>query len=245
MTEVHVASWNIHGGLDRGGQSFDYWRILDNYALDVAAIQELQVSLEGKVPESCRESALKMGLTDLTHHAFSLSPFDSGNLLAVALATKRPQHLTDVREFTNPSLMVDGGEGLHDKGALRSVLRFDDGTEVDVLSVHLFPFRRLRVDEAASMFNEVWDDIDRAIAPTPGIPRIVMGDFNSENRGVILPSLQNSSLTSVFDGIATRPNGAAHDDILISPEWTVLDAGVVETASDHHLLWARLRLVAP
>ena len=136
--------------------------------------------------------------------------------------------------------------------AMRPVNIARNAAEIDLL--------RAMIDGAPWLRN----DAGEAVAPLKG-PLIVAGDLNADpargdgDRTGIARLLAHPRLTDPLPGQPTAwwpkgPGALRVDYLLPSTEWQVLEAGVVwpepgealaseaEAASDHRMVWARLRL---
>jgi endonuclease/exonuclease/phosphatase family metal-dependent hydrolase len=241
MIRIKCVSWNVHGGVSSAGQTFDYLEPIQASRPSIAALQEVQVSPGDKGIGDWKRRVASIGLNSAIS-VQSPSPFSHSRQLAIALLSRFPILAWHEELFPNPVAILGLSKGFHDKGALTTTVTMEGNLTVDIVTIHLYPFHMLDVDERDSKFAELWLAIDDALRPRPRVPRIVLGDFNTEHRTVLLPSLKDGSLTSLFSGIATRENSRSHDDILISTDLEVADCSVMKSESDHYILNADLEL---
>lgn len=238
MASFTVASWNIHGGMGRDGTPFKVGSFVETVRPAIVALQELQVRrsdcFEGERAGPIGDLELP-GLPNIAVAPFSPSQFDPDRLLAVATLSSFDVVRFDRLVFPNPKAYVEGWDTFHDKGALVCTVQLPH-TQLDLVALHLYPFYMLDVDEGSPQFGEMWSEIDDAIRPRAEVPRIVLGDFNTEKRVHLLASLRDGALSSVFDDRPTRDDGRSHDDILVSNGVRVVGSELRPSPSDHHLL---------
>lgn len=83
--------------------------------------------------------------------------------------------------------------------------------------------------------------IDSFLADKLQRPLLFAADFNMHKPPIALPTLIGAlGLQEALPNRPTKPRGGNPDHILYSPEWRVVDAGIVTTQSDHFLCWAEL-----
>ncbi|GIG90964.1 hypothetical protein Pen02_59000 [Plantactinospora endophytica] len=217
-------------------------RLVHEHAIDVLALQEVDFTAEG-------ESEILLALlaqTELQYAAtlpLSESSFESGGRAGVAVVSRHPVGAIDSFYLRNPRLSVGAGQDrltLHDKGAVTCTIDF--GLDrLSVVSFHSFPFHRFGHSAQEPGFKSIWDGIGRTLSRLDGRRLVLCGDFNTEDRGVILNSL-SFPMTTTFSGRPTH-NGKGFDDVLYSPDFAPVNrAQLIPNFSDHSLCLAELAL---
>ncbi len=232
-----VATWNLHGGRDEDGRPFRFADRLARLGADLVGLQELELDGGFEATGLPKESGFEYAIAK----AFSDSPFSREGGLAVGLLSAAPFVRTETVTLPNPVRTLNISPTFHDKGLLvAEIVRA--GVTIDVIALHLFPFHRVSLDARDPALRSLWEEIDERLRPRPGVPRIVLGDFNTPHRFDLLTCLQRGELQSLFLDASTRDNGLAHDDILVSAQWQAQQCQNVPTESDHNLLLATVAL---
>jgi endonuclease/exonuclease/phosphatase family metal-dependent hydrolase len=223
MRELTTATWNVHGGLDEDWRPFPFAERLAGLGADVVGLQELELS--GEPEPSGFEYTIAKGFSD--------SPFSAGGELAVGLLSAAPIVRSESVTLPNPVRALDISPEFHDKGLIVSQVLWS-GIAIDVIVLHLFPFHRVALDARDPVLRPLWDEIDEHLRPRPGVPRLVLGDFNTPHRLELLSCARRGELRGLFPGPS--------DDILVSAHWKARRCENVPTESDHKLLLASLTL---
>ncbi|MGW5733050.1 MULTISPECIES: endonuclease/exonuclease/phosphatase family protein [Streptomyces] len=241
-----VLSWNLHEGIDASSGAFAHGAgpanprateevvaMIAERNVDVAAFQEVGFDRHGHA-ELLAELRRRTPLRHVAAHPLHASSFTPGRRSGVAVASRFPLRKTGRYVLPNPGLRVvlDGQEiHSHDKGHVRVTVGLGE-SEVDVTSLHSFPFYLFRRDAAEPEFKEIWralaDQLER-----PGGPRrlLVCGDFNANASELLLDTL-DVPLVSTFDGRPTH-RGRSVDDVLHSPDLVLTESVTVDNYSDH------------
>lgn len=251
---LRVASWNLHEGVPacadagRGEADHHSWEVaaevgglLVDRRVDIAAFQEVGFDLGGtsEILEHVRST------TELRHivaYPLHESSFFPDRLSGVAVASRFP--LCGERRYLlpNPELRthLNGKEiRSHDKG-LVSVTFSPWDVDVEVTSLHSFPFYLFGREPGETEFKEIWDELsDELRRHLNSGPLLVCGDFNTPERGLLL-SEDRLPLTSSIDGRTTYKDRSA-DDILFGPGIALTDTEIVENFSDHRVCLAEFR----
>ncbi|MGW6055492.1 endonuclease/exonuclease/phosphatase family protein [Streptomyces sp. NPDC055189] len=241
-----VVSWNLHEGVDGSSGAFangagpadprateEVLALIAERDVDVAAFQEVAFDRDGHA-ELLAELRRRTPLRHVAAHPLHASSFTPGRRSGVAVASRFPLRNTGRYVLPNPGLHVvlDGQEiHSHDKGHVRVTVDLGEA-EVEVVSLHSFPFYLFRRDAAEPEFKEIW----RALADElvrPGGPRrlLVCGDFNANASGLLLDTL-DVPLASAFDGQPTQRDRSV-DDVLHSPDLVLTESVTVDNYSDH------------
>ncbi|MEV6756807.1 endonuclease/exonuclease/phosphatase family protein [Streptomyces sp. NPDC051214] len=250
-----VVSWNLHEGVDGSSGAFaneagpadprataEVLAMITERGVDVAAFQEVGFDRHGHA-ELLEEVQRRTPLRHLAAHPLHASSFTPGRRSGVAVASRFPLRNTGRYLLPNPGLRVvlDGQEiHSHDKGHVRVTVDLGEA-QVDVVSLHSFPFYLFRRDAAEPEFKDIWralaDELDR-----PGGPGrlLVCGDFNANASGLLLDTL-GVPLASTFDGRPTQRNRSV-DDVLHSPDLVLTESVTVDNFSDHRACVAVFQL---
>lgn len=238
---IKVGTWNVHGGRSREGQLLGEGyveRVVGDQSLDVVALQETELTSEGESLMFASESNVR---------TWPICPSDVSPDGRCGLSIVSRPGRTDLAKWrlarlTNPGLtreMDDSVWKSFDKAFVVGEVSCGSRSIV-VVNLHFHAFRIFRRDP--SEFPSLWEELARRIEVAAGSePTVVMGDFNSEDRNLLL-RYYRGSLTSLVAGKSTTPMGLSLDDILVSPHLTARDVRIVPTLSDHHLCSALLSM---
>ncbi|MCZ0987285.1 endonuclease/exonuclease/phosphatase family protein [Streptomyces diastatochromogenes] len=247
-----VASWNLHEGLPSAGGAGpcspaamdEVVGLLTDRGVGIAAFQEVGFDDRGRseLLESVRR---RTPLRYVASYPLHDSSFFPGRLSGVAVASRFEVRTPRQYMLPNPRLRtrLDGKEiQSHDKG-LVSVAVPLWGTTVNVTSLHAVPFYLFGRDPDEAEFKEIWDALAGELGRrATGRLSLVCGDFNTDNRGLVLSS-DSLSLNSSFEGRPTYRNKSI-DDILHGPGFTFDGAELIDNFSDHRACVATFRVAA-
>lgn len=245
-----VATWNIHGGLpaDVGTRTVgDSLELLDKLRPDVVAFQEVEFDgLDGPVTEPSARFVTAAGLAHSTSFPQSPSHHTPGRMLGVTIASRWQVDPIGRVPLPNPRFEAwDGDHKLirsHDKGLLMASVDLGPCPLV-VGCVHVTPFHRFNRSAHEPGLAQIWTTIARAADEAPAGPLIVAGDFNTEDRALLIDRVRNQRLRSAAQGIPSRPTGESHDDLLYNDRLATGEVHHGETFSDHHIIVAEFKLV--
>lgn len=240
---IRIGSWNVREGLptssddpaDRPAALDEMVALVRAHQVDVLALQEVDFAPDG---ESTVLSAL-LGRTELQYaagFALSDSSFEAGAKAGVAVVSRYP--LAGIDSFLLPNPGLSKGQGprrftLHDKGVVACTIDFGL-TELMVASLHAFPFHRFGRDAGDPAFAGVWQAISANLPRRPDGQLVICGDFNTEERGLLLDSFV-PSMDRAFPGRPTH-HGKEIDDILFSAGLACDERPeLVDNFSDHDL----------
>lgn len=254
MSEIRVVSWNVAGGMLKTPDGRDVpeadtgqyiGRIVRKTAADVVALQEVLFTDRARevsaVPEIARVAGYRYYYTKPLNpsHLHEDPAYGSG----LTILSHRPIESPSLQLVPNPRLTHVDPDGSilssHDKGYLVSEIRFGS-TSVRFANVHFLPYHDFERDAADDEFRGIWRTIDDTLFEWAKTPAIVAGDFNAWPLEPLLPNSWGC-FRSAVDG-ATRPNGARHDQVLLSPHCTWVASEIRESPSDHHLCVVDTRL---
>jgi len=235
-----VATWNIHCGRDRQGKPFDFGNQISRTGADIVGLQEVEI--HGLLDEATANEAFRdNGFQHAAAQIFSASPFDDSAGLAVAILSSFEIKHSTRTVLPNPIRTMNIAPAFHDKGIITVQVPWM-GSVIDVVALHLFPFHWVGMDDYDSSLEILWRELDELLTPRANVPRIVLGDFNTSHRAQLLNCIRLGRLMSTFLDLPSRDNGESHDDILVSPEWTMKKRESLHTESDHKLLIASFSL---
>lgn len=240
---LRAVTWNAHGGLpaEASLRSFEEsLSTLNRLKPDLVALQELEVD-----PTSghlAGPSVEIVAATDLKHVAvFAPSPshHTEGRSLAVALASRWPLESIRRIRLPNPRLAIESDEWgsvtTHDKGLILAGVRLGEGPLTSG-SLHTYPFRRFGRNARESTFAPVWTALANEIDQLAGVPLILAGDFNTEDRRLLFGPLRRTALRSAAGNVESRPEGECYDDITYTVPLHPVASYVEKTSSDHHMV---------
>lgn len=248
---LRIATWNVNEGVRRDksdGDQTTFDNVLDAIAvfdIDILALQEVRFEVDGRsrLLDAVRRNT---HLTQSVDAPLSVSSFSSGAEVGLAVLSCFPIVRNREHRFVNPNLRaVWNGREMrsHDKGVLVGTVDTAIG-QVDVGSVHVFPFHRFGRGADDSEFRAVWGSLAQGLSQSSGRPLILAGDFNTPRRELVHGALTRR-LSSALGGRPTHA-GAAIDDILYSSDFATREpAQVVDTFSDHDLCIATLQPAGP
>lgn len=227
--EIRTLTWNIGGGkLLRDGagplRTASYSEdgldaiagLLASEAPDVIALQETQWK-EGY--DQAELIAGSLGYEYYFHDSTSESHIDADCRLGHCVISKYPitQHRFGL--FKNPNARVTWGDGssaaTHDKGFSSCVVSIG-GTQIEVTTLHLIPFRMFEIELESRTAQAVLEDVANQLAPARD-KALIQGDFNID-RPEVRPYLRQlfarSGLAEVPIDEPTTPGGRHYDHIL-------------------------------
>lgn len=240
-----VATWNLHEAVpisddaDVVGPSVpraveETIALLTDRRVDIAAFQEVGFD-SGGTSELMEAVRRHTPLRYVAAHPLHESSFFPGRLSGVAVASRFPirEHVRHM--LPNPELRTEmGGKEIrtHDKGLVAAAVDLGDGVELSVVSLHSFPFYLFHRDPHEAEFKAVWDALaDRLGRQRQSDLALVCGDFNTEDRGLVLDA-GALSLASSLDGQSSY-GGKSVDDVLYGPGLVRRGVDVVVNYSDH------------
>lgn len=242
---LRVASWNLHEGLpadadgsaptaDTSGEVAAF--LLDN-GVDIVGFQELDLDENGN-SGILRRVVEQTPLRYTAVHRLSESSFFPGRFTGVALASRHPLTAVERRFLPNPHLSVGLGDTVihsHDKGFVAATV-LAPGAPLNAMSLHAVPFHLFRREADDRAFSAVWLTLTASLRTLARRPLVVCGDFNTENRRLVLGD-GSPQLGAAMAGRATYRN-LGLDDILHSPQLATESVKVLSNFSDHALCLA-------
>lgn len=244
-----VATWNILGrrvaGTHEVARAGAVRSIIDRHPVDVLCLQE--VHFYGDEPDGqLVEELSRAGLGHFVGSPLSKSHLDSSAGLGIGIASATPLSQPVTFQLSNPGLRASvRGEQwvLHDKGLLGCAVQTPDGREIQVYSLHLFPFHEFGVADndhmVEAMWSEFWNYADKLVDSGE---LILAGDFNQVSRESAARRWSRNKWQFLLNDLVTTSFGLPLDEIALS--WSPVCSGArsVPTFSDHHLAIADVRL---
>ncbi|QKV92861.1 endonuclease/exonuclease/phosphatase family protein [Streptomyces sp. NA02950] len=245
-----VASWNLHEGVPSSGvldapsphTVEEVVALLAERDVDIAAFQE--VGFDGRGHSEVLDAVRKnTALRHVAAHPLHDSSFFPGRRSGVAVVSRFP--VRDYRHYMLPNprlhIHVDDKEiHSHDKGLVRATIALGH-TELDVASLHALPFYLFQRAPDEADFKEIWDALsDELHRHVESRPLLVCGDFNTEDRRLVL-NLDNPPLVSSLEGRHTY-RGRSVDDILYAPGISLVGIETIDNFSDHRACVASFRM---
>jgi endonuclease/exonuclease/phosphatase family metal-dependent hydrolase len=251
--EITIATWNIGGGKPlKNIESFSYkdedyldedvayfGSKLKELNPDIICLQETHIGSNKSLAKELGEVAGDYSLTEV---ALSESHIDGRYRLGNAILSKNKPLEENFHYFPYPSFPLarrDGGVTvIHEKGC--QVLKFEFG---NVANLHMQPLAFLGTKYDSPNGVIYAKEVEQTLEQNLTNPIVLCGDFNYIKSEELYSDLLNKlSLKSVLPDEPTRPDNKKTDYIFVSPEFTLVDSGIVKTNSDHYLCWARLRV---
>jgi len=252
--ELTFATWNIGGGKpSKDKNSYNqkeedfleedpayFASQLKEINPDIICLQETHI---GPDKSLAREIGELIGEYHLVEEATSPSHIDSRYRLGIATLSKIKWEKEEFNYFPYPDFPLARRDGRptvrHDKGVY--VTKFAFGM---VANLHMQPLAFLGVPydtpEGQGYAKQLEEELEKHISN----PVVICGDFNYGKSEELYSNLISKlSLKEVLPKVSTRPDKNRKSDyIFVSPEFSLIDSGVVETNSDHYLCWAKLKV---
>jgi exonuclease III len=245
---LKIATWNIAGGrtlqsLNRfdysPAEDIDYFCTqLKDLNLDVICLQE---SHANGVDSLAKRIAARLGMSYVFDTPGCPSHIDSSYRLTTAIISKTvPLNQLSIM-LPKPSMELrfrDSGKQVPPLDRYLQVAILDGFT---IANIHTEPMGAFGYDYESGQGLELAHQMDDILATTLTQPVLFAADFNIEKPGIALP--KTFAALGLQEGLpaqtTTKPHGGSPDHILYSPTWTLLDAGVLKTKTDHYLCWAQ------
>lgn len=241
-------TWNLHGARamrDSPVSVQETLQMLSRLSFDVIAMQELEFDSDSdSLSLESQHIVSSLGLAHFTGFPMSPSQFQSDRRFGVGIASRLP--IVSVRKsfLPNPGLFAyRSGRKLrsHDKGILSVRISTPAGT-VTAGSVHFIPFHMFNLAASDSIFNDIWFTVAQELEIVSTKFAIVGGDFNTDDRALLLNRVSRGGWRSGAPGVNSRPGSSqCFDDVLHTSSLQSSNIEVIPTFSDHHLLLAHLR----
>jgi len=227
--QLKTVTWNIGGGkhlkegddpllmasysVDAISEIADWLKAVDP---DIITLQEAQGNSQSN---QVKEIAELLGFGYYFFDTTSQSHIDNNMLLGNGLISKHPISNHDAGVFLNPNIEAElQGRHIqsHDKGyGVCSVNFHDDRPVIQVMTLHLLPFRAFGIDIESETGKGILSSVSRSF-PATAQRLLIQGDFNIDSQSVKdkLPELSISELEEVLLEMPTTPSGKRYDHVL-------------------------------
>lgn len=248
--KLKVVSWNIAGGhtvasldhFDYLPEDIEYFaEQLKKISADIICLQEVQTRKD-LTGNSAQALAEKLGFNFVFNSPCSDSHIDLDSMLGNAVLSRNEFKKSTLKIYPNPDGDLFWADGKlaarHEKGL--QVVDFENFQVANnqMLPVKLFGFNYDDNDRGKLLANRINQTMKMQIS----VPVIWCGDFNFGDPLKVYPFMQSLNLKDALPGVGTRPSKDGvkkkSDFIFYSPEFKVIDGGVMETNTDHYLCWA-------
>lgn len=204
---------------------------------DIACLQETHINNERSV---AGEIAAALGGYHTQEVSMSPSHIDRQYALGNAVISKEMPRDAKSQTYvypTFPLVLPDGKPAVHhDKGF--QVINFSFGM---VINTQMMPLGFLGTPYRTPLGRSFARDMEKQLLAHVRHPFILCGDLNVSEVTEFYPELLKL-MKNVLPDMPTRPRGGKPDYIFLSKEYQVIDAGVIETNTDHYLCWAKISI---
>ena len=252
---LKVVSWNIAGGhpiaslehLDYSPENLDYFiDELRKVDADIVCLQEAHTPNESGVSNAERITTV-LGYPHFLNSPASVSHVDPSCQLSTAVLSRIPFRESRAVFFPNPEVDLFWKDGrpaaTHEKNM--QIVDFEEFTVANnqMLPLTLFGYNY----QDTSYGGKLAEGINRIMETNiPQRPILWCGDFNFDNPLSIYPFMRSLGLADALPDEGTRPtkDGSKKrpDHIFYTPHFTLKNAGLRNTNSDHYLCFAELEL---
>lgn len=203
---------------------------------DVVCLQETHMNATRSV---AKEIALKLGGYFCFDIELSPSHIDREYRLGNAILSRNKPTAEESFIFPYPNfpLVLPGGEPAekHNKGF--QIAHFPFGS---VMNFQMMPLGFLGTPYESNNGTKFAHEMEKQLLKHITSPAILFGDFNTPNVESLYKNLiEKINIKNALPDNPTRPNGKRSDYILFSNEFSLVEAGIIETKTDHYLCWAK------
>jgi len=248
MKKIKIVSWNIAGCRPiKSSELFDYekenlayfYQELEKVFPDIVCLQETHTN-EGR--SLAKELAEMFEMKYVFNTPKNSSHIDSDYQVGDAILSRFSLEDKNVYEYPNQwkeFYFKDGTKGVVHYKTLQVVKTesfFVGNTQM--LPIKLFGYN-YEEGEGAILADKIQEVLLQKLIR----PVIFCGDFNFDNPVQIYPKVfETLELLDALPNKTTRPNSSNEkktpDHIFYSPEFKLINSGIVETNTDHYLCWA-------
>jgi endonuclease/exonuclease/phosphatase family metal-dependent hydrolase len=241
--EITIATWNIAGGhtIHDENEQFAYnpediayfINELKDLAPDIICLQETHLNNERSI---AHEIAGELGGLFCFEQDNSPSHIDPEYRLGNAVLSKYSFKKKGNFTLPNPNfpLKLPNEQERHNKGF--QVVEFDFGSLVNIQMLPLsFLGTPYDSDDGKTFAKEMEDYMNLECASA----HIICGDFNYKAASDLYSNLL-SGMIDTLPKAPTRPGEKKTDYIFCRNEIKVLDAGIINTKTDHYLCWTKI-----
>lgn len=227
--KLKTTTWNIGGGkVLRPGAApnllasysedglDEIIALLQTEAPDIITLQEVQ---QKAGHDQAAIIAQALGYEYYFHDLVSDSHIDTDCRLGNAIISKHPLSQHAFKFFDNPKLQTEWEDGSiatsFDKG-FTSCVALIDGVQVEIVSLHLIPFRRFGVELSSPLAKQIRKDVAHKLEfSMPSV--LIQGDFNI-NAPTLQPYFEGlfaaQTLNELTINESTTPKNRTYDHVL-------------------------------
>ncbi len=226
--KLKTLTWNIGGGkILRSGAAPDLLAsysddgmseiigVLHDESPDIITLQEVQQKTDY---DQAAIIASALGYEYYFHDSVSDSHIDTDCRLGNAIISRHPLSRHAFKFFDNPHVQTKWEDGTiatsFDKGYTRCTASVDT-IEVEIVSLHLMPFRRFGVELSSSLARKVIRDVTNKLVLSSE-HLLVQGDFNI-NAPTLRPYFEELFATQTLNELTlnepTTPKGRMYDHV--------------------------------
>lgn len=220
---LRTLQWNIGGGKIRTTADGPYDRdgldcitqFIIAAAPDIITLQETH-SNTALVQADVLAAAL--GWPSAVKDIYAPSHVEAGQELGQAVLSRWPITSHQFLPLPNPGLSITLPDGriqpLHDKGVTRCIVDIAPGQSLEVVTLHLFPFRKLGIDPFDVRMAPVRETLTEATLPACPL-WLMQGDFNLQQASLktFLPDLFAAGADEFILPAPTTPRGGLYDHV--------------------------------
>lgn len=248
--KLRIVSWNVAGchtmasmdHFDYLPEDIEYFADhLQKIEPDIICLQESHTSIDGS-SGNAEKLARRIGFPYLFNSSCSVSHVDKDYKLGNSIISKIKFNDEHIAFFPNPEgdlFWSDGRLALtHEKGV--QVVSFDlfNVANSQMLPARLFGFNY----DDGGRGSKLAEGINEVMKKEVEKPVIWCGDFNFSDPLKVYSHLINLGMKDALPEVNTLPSKDVtkkkSDFIFYSPEFKLIDSGVIETNTDHYLCWA-------
>lgn len=249
---IKIVSWNVAGGRKvKSLDQFDYEaEDLNYFASEIKKINPDIVCFQESHSNSSRsisnEIAQFLKIKNVFDSPFSPSHIDSNYQLGVSIIPKFSFIAKNTLQLPYPKFKLywkNGREAdIHHKAMQKVLIEGFNLVNIQLLPLGLWGF-----DYSKDKGKEFSLEIDKTLNLLNS-PLIFCGDINFDKPDLIYPKLiKRLCLKEALPNLTTRPtknnSKKTPDHIFYSPEFLLIDSGIIQTQTDHYLCFAEFEFV--
>lgn len=255
--EFRTLQWNIGGGRIRaqdddpladesyGENNTEYFRkLIAQHHPDIVTLQEVHKNLSTDQGE---EIARGLGFGHFITDPYSLSHIEDGQQLSQSVLSRHPIRNHQFDFLYNPRYEIVRPNGSiwisHDKGVTVCSTALPNGKTLEVVTVHMIPFRKFGVDITSEDVQKILKEFTGKISSRADV-LLLQGDFNIDNASLKehLPDLFKMGLEEVVLTDHTTPSGRKYDHVLYRGMKHLNSCVMTDTLADHYPVFSVFEL---
>lgn len=245
IQRLRTLQWNIGGGKIRTmphGSSYDQdglafiEQFIKEQAPDIVTLQETH-SKNGHTQAEILARSLEW--TAFTNDVYAHSHLEDGQGLGQAILSRFPitTHRFSLLPAPNLRLVLPGGHEapIHDKGVTFCTVELSPQQYMNVATLHLFPFRKLKADAFNLEFAPIRAALTDLATPTEPL-WVFQGDFNVNESSLrnYLPDLFAHGIDEFVLPEPTTPRGGLYDHVLFKTLCLTSGRIIKDVPTDHY-----------